>query len=119
MTDAVATVDAMIAEVDAEIAGAEARRTVLVEIRRRLSGGEPVRYRSGRLRPRRGVKIFVLDRLTAGPTNAAMIVSEMPELSRGTVSSLLSRLKNEGVAAYDGEFYRLASAPAPTAEMDR
>jgi hypothetical protein len=37
-------------------------------------------------------------------------------LDRGTVSSLLSRLKNEGIVAYDGRVYRLkefANQPPP------
>jgi hypothetical protein len=77
----------------------------------REANGEPkVKLRA----PRSNVKQAILDLLEkAGETglNAATAVETAAKagmtLERGTVSSLLSRLKNEGVVAYDGSVYRL------------
>lgn len=77
----------------------------------REANGEPkVKLRA----PRSNVKQAILDLLEkAGEIglNAATAVETAAKagmtLERGTVSSLLSRLKNEGVVAYDGSVYRL------------
>lgn len=77
----------------------------------REANGEP----KTKLRaPRANVKQTVLDLLDqVGATGLnAVIAVEMAAkggvtLERGTVSSLLSRLKNEGVVDYDNTVYRL------------
>lgn len=77
--------------------------------------------RSGRKTPeKRSVKGILLDLLEeAGTTgiNASSAVEIANRrgitLDRGTVSSLLSRLKRDEVAAYDGERYRLKKFVAP------
>lgn len=85
-----------------------------VEMTIRAMRGEtaaPVRPRA----PRSNVKNYILTLLDeAGERglNAARAV-EIAEtrgdtLERGTVSSLLSRLKSDGVIAYDGQVYRLS-----------
>ncbi|TCP43960.1 hypothetical protein [Rhodovulum marinum] len=73
--------------------------------------GEPAPKKRAK---RANVKRTVLDLLTAvgaGGLNAAIAVDmaakDGVELERGSVSSLLSRLKNEGTVTYDGEVYRL------------
>lgn len=78
----------------------------------RVETGEPmIRARA----PRSNVKLAVLDllaRFQESGLNAAMAVEYAKEagsnLDRGSVSSLLSRMKNEGVVVYDGAVYRLA-----------
>jgi hypothetical protein len=67
--------------------------------------------------PRANVKQTVLGLLEQSGKdgiNATMAVElagrQGISLERGTVSSLLSRLKNEGVVAYDNSVYRLTSA---------
>ena len=80
----------------------------------RVETGEPmVKPRA----PRSNVKQAVLDllaRYQESGLNAAMAVEYAKEagtsLDRGSVSSLLSRMKNEGVVTYDGAVYRLAPA---------
>jgi hypothetical protein len=63
--------------------------------------------------PRSTVKQTLLDMLMAAPEgiNAQGAVRKAAEvgvdLDRGTVSSLLSRFKNEGIVDYDGSTYRL------------
>lgn len=61
----------------------------------------------------------LLDRVGADGLNAAIAVAmaekEDTTLDRGTVSSLLSRLKNEGAVVYDGSVYRLAKFHTDTA----
>ena len=64
--------------------------------------------------PRSNVKKLVLEMLDAAGEdglNAAIAVETAKQkgeaLERGTVSSLLSRLKNDGTVAYDGTKYRL------------
>lgn len=85
-----------------------------VEMTIRAMRGEsaaPVRTRA----PRSNVKNYILTLLEeAGERglNAARAVeiaeSKGDTLERGTVSSLLSRLKADGVVAYDGSLYRLS-----------
>ena len=78
----------------------------------REAGGEPkVKLRP----PRSNVKQTILDLLEqAGPAglNAATAVETSAKAGvtpeRGTVPSLLSRLKNEGIVNDDGSVYRLA-----------
>jgi hypothetical protein len=78
----------------------------------RMDSGEPrVKPRA----PRSNVKQAVLSLLERHPAglNAAMAVEIAKEagiqLERGSVSSLLSRMKNEDVVTYDGSVYRLAT----------
>ena len=90
---------------------------------RTLSGGgteKPARTRA----PRSNVKTAVLDLLEqvkANGLNAAMVVEMALEqrgehLERGSVSSLLSRLKNEGTVVYDRKVYRLKEYKPDDAE---
>ena len=65
--------------------------------------------------PRANVKqtvLQLLEQAAADGLNAATAVERAAKagvaIERGTVSSLLSRLKNEGVVVYDGTVYRLA-----------
>lgn len=75
------------------------------------SAEKPARTRA----PRSNVKTAVLDLLAqvkANGLNAAMVVEMALEqrgehLERGSVSSLLSRLKHEGTVVYDRKVYRL------------
>ena len=67
------------------------------------------------LRPRPQVKPLLLDMLKARGAegvNADMVVEAAAQrnerIERGTVSSLLSRFKAEGLVFYDGKVYRLA-----------
>ena len=86
----------------------------------RVEAGEPkVKPRA----PRSNVKQAVLDLLAKFADtglNAAMAVAEAKQdgvaLDRGSVSSLLSRMKNEGVVSYENNVYRLVTQrkAAPT-----
>ena len=72
--------------------------------------------------PRSNVKQTILDLLRSAAEsglNAATAVETASRagvfLERGTVSSLLSRLKNEGIVTYDGSVYRLLTVrPDPS-----
>lgn len=91
---------------------------------RLLSGEQPkivVRTRRSNVKE----QVFrLLDRVGVEGLNAAIAVAmaekENISLDRGTVSSLLSRLKNEGAVIYDGSVYRLAKfrtdAPVSTVQ---
>ncbi|WP_224825543.1 hypothetical protein [Cognatishimia sp. MH4019] len=78
-----------------------------------LLGEEPTK-KTGRRAPKGSVKVRVLEMLEAqgrSGLNAAKAV-ELSEasgdpLDRGSVSSLLSRLKQDDVVVYDGSNYRL------------
>ena len=79
---------------------------------KRMSGEPSIQKRRA---PRSNVKNFVLQALEefgAEGVNAASICeyaeTKGRPLERGSVSSLLSRLKNEGITVYDGSLYRLA-----------
>ena len=70
--------------------------------------------------PRSSVKNLVLKMLEdvkQDGLNAALAVEMAAaagtELDRGSVSSLLSRLRDQGVVAYDGKVYRLKQFVAP------
>jgi hypothetical protein len=89
----------------------------LEEAIRRASGAEPAPKRRA---PRSNVKDLVLRLLQevgSDGLNAAKAVQLAEErgmvIERGTVSSLLSRLKNEGTVTYDNVAYRLASPAGP------
>ena len=69
---------------------------------------------------RSNVKSAVLDlleRVGQNGLNAAIAVDMAAQdnlnLDRGSVSSLLSRLKNDRVVSYDGSLYRLSTKDAP------
>jgi hypothetical protein len=86
------------------------QEALLLKMIRDASGEPKVKLRA----PRSNVKQTVLDLLEkAGEAglNAATAVDTAAKagttIERGTVSSLLSRLKNEGVVTYDGSVYRL------------
>lgn len=78
-----------------------------------LLGEEPARV-TGKRAPKGSVKIRVLEMLESqgrSGLNAAKAVelseAEGDALDRGSVSSLLSRLKQDNVVVYDGSNYRL------------
>jgi DNA-binding transcriptional ArsR family regulator len=93
-----------------EIDKLKAQESLLLDMIRDASGQPKVKLRA----PRSNVKQTILELLEnvgeAG-LNAATAVETAAKagitLERGTVSSLLSRLKNEGVVVYDGSVYRL------------
>lgn len=93
-----------------EIEKLRAQESLIRDMIREASGEPKVKPRA----PRSNVKQTILDLLEkAGEEglNAAMAVETAARsgvsLERGTVSSLLSRLKNENVVVYDGSVYRL------------
>jgi hypothetical protein len=93
-----------------EIEKLRANEAMLRDMIREVAGEPKVKPRA----PRSNVKQTVLALLEdAGPSglNAASAVERAAcngtSLERGTVSSLLSRLKSEGVVVYDGKVYRL------------
>lgn len=104
--------DKLIADTEQQIEHLQIKLSGMLEARRAMSGEpEPVKQRT----PRANVKQRVLDLLQEvrhSGLNAAMAVQMAKErgetLDRGSVSSLLSRLKNEGTVTYDGVVYKLA-----------
>jgi len=94
------------------------QEAMIREMMREAGGEAPVqnvRHRAARS----NVKSAVLDLLAqvgANGLNAAIAVDMASErgqnIERGSVSSLLSRLKNDGVVTYDGSLYRLAGVDA-------
>ena len=98
-------IKAQIAELQQQLVG--------VEMAMRTMSGEataPARARA----PRSNVKNYILHLLEEAKSsgiNAGMAVelaaSRGDALERGSVSSLLSRLKTDGVVTYDGSVYRL------------
>jgi hypothetical protein len=93
-----------------EIEKLKAQEYLIRDMIREASGEPKVKIRA----PRSNVKQTILDLLEkagADGLNAATAVETAGKagvtLERGTVSSLLSRLKNEEVVAYDGSVYRL------------
>ncbi len=90
-----------------------------VEDSLRLFQGEQPKAAVRTRRPNVKEHVFrLLDRVGTDGLNAAIAVAmaekENVALDRGTVSSLLSRLKNEGAVAYDGAVYRLVKFCADT-----
>lgn len=99
-----------LAELDQQLAHIQAQRALLIEM---INANDPQPKKARA--PRSNVKRQVLDLLAKAGTsglNASRAV-EMAgasgvELSRGSVSSLLSRLKNDGIITYDPDgLYRL------------
>ncbi|MBD8906550.1 hypothetical protein [Methylorubrum zatmanii] len=97
---------AQIAELQQQLSG--------VEMAIRVVTGEPTPQARPRA-PRSNVKTYILTLLEeagARGLNAASAVetaqSRGDQLERGSVSSLLSRLKSDGVVTYDGQLYRLS-----------
>lgn len=96
-----------------EIDKLRSQEALLLEMMKEASG-EPILKRRA---PRSNVKqtvISLLEQVGDNGLNAASAVelaaSSGIELERGSVSSLLSRLKNEGIVGYDGIAYRLVRA---------
>lgn len=88
----------------------QAQADLLRDMMREARGEPKVKARA----PRSNVKqtvLALLDEAGADGINATIAVERAAQngtsLERGTVSSLLSRLKNEGVVVYDGTVYRL------------
>lgn len=76
--------------------------------------------------PRSNVKQYLLtllDEVGADGLNASSAVERATakgdQIERGTVSSLLSRLKNDGVVFYDGSVYRLTKHQGKAAADQR
>ena len=93
-----------------EIDKLKAQESLIRDMIREANGEPKVKLRA----PRSNVKQTVLDLLEAAGEaglNATSAVDTAKNsgltIERGTVSSLLSRLKNEGVVVYDGSVYRL------------
>ena len=114
------TLQERLTQKEREFAVLQAEIALLKSLMAELSG-EPLES-SKRLRsPRSSVKTLVLELLgevkEAG-LNAALAVETAGArgtvLDRGSVSSLLSRLKDTGLLTYDGRVYRLKEfSPAP------
>lgn len=71
-------------------------------------------HREEETAPKNSVKatlLALLDEAGATGLNASMAVQKASRrgitLDRGSVSSMLSRFKREGIAIYDGQFYKL------------
>ncbi|MBY0349492.1 hypothetical protein [Tabrizicola sp.] len=93
-----------------EVEKIKAQEELIRDMIREARGEPKVKLRA----PRSNVKqtiLNLLDQAGAVGLNAATAVETSAKagvtLERGTVSSLLSRLKNEGVVSYDGSVYRL------------
>lgn len=93
-----------------EIDKLKAQESLIRDMIREANGEPKVKLRA----PRSNVKQTVLDLLEKSAekginASAAVEIAATSgvSLERGTVSSLLSRLKNEGVVVYDGSVYRL------------
>lgn len=93
-----------------EIEKLRAQESLIRDMIREANGEPKAKLRA----PRSNVKQAVLDLLEqvgAAGLNAGIAVDMAAQsgitLERGTVSSLLSRLKNEGVVVYDNSVYRL------------
>lgn len=95
-----------------EIEKIKAQESLIRDMIREANGEAIVKSRA----PRSNVKsavIGLLERVGAEGLNATsaveMAAKEGLSLERGTVSSLLSRMKNEGVVSYENGLYRLSS----------
>lgn len=106
--------EGLLDQIDRQIEELKNKREGVEMSIRTLEGGDaekPARTRA----PRSNVKTAVLDLLAqvkANGLNAAMVVKmakdqRNEDLERGSVSSLLSRLKHEGTVVYNGKVYRL------------
>ena len=105
----------MLAEKRAQLDRLTAEINALEELSRRVSG-EPLLVTSARQTRRTNLKGIVIDMLREAlpkGLNAGRIVeiaaSRGMPLERASVSSLLSRLKGEGIATYDGDTYTLTN----------
>jgi hypothetical protein len=94
-----------------EVEKIKAQEELIRDMIREAKGEPKIKPRA----PRSNVKQTILDLLEqagANGLNAASAVETAAKagvsLDRGSVSSLLSRFKNEGVVVYDGSAYRLA-----------
>lgn len=96
-----------------EIEKLRAQEELLRDMIREESGEPKVKPRAPRANVKQTV-ISLLEEQGHVGLNAAMAVEIAAgkgiDLERGSVSSLLSRLKNEGVVEYDGSTYRLTNA---------
>ncbi len=98
-----------------EIDKLEAQKALINDMIREAKGEPKAKPRA----PRSNVKKTVLELLEKVGEDGlnAVIAVEMAEnagvhLERGSVSSILSRLKNDAVITYDGERYRLLGRPS-------
>lgn len=97
-------------QVRREIEKLKANDAMLLDMIGEVSGEPKVKSRARRSNVKQTV-LALLEQVGATGLNAALAVELAAQsgtsLERGTVSSLLSRLKNEGVVVYDGTVYRL------------
>lgn len=100
-----------------EVEKIRAQEALILDMQREARGEPKVKLRA----PRSNVKqtvLALLDAAGADGVNAATAVERAAKdgmaLERGTVSSLLSRLKSEGAVWYDGSVYRLMKFKADT-----
>lgn len=103
-----------------EIRVLQANEAMLEDMLREIRGEPTIKARA----PRSNVKQAVIDLLTkvgAAGLNASQAVAlaskEGTALDRGSVSSLLSRMKNEGIVEYDGAVYKLIAASEKAATI--
>lgn len=115
VVDAVSAIKAGRALLETKLAERDRLDQEIVALRLAFSGGAPVH---GQRAARSAVKDLLLGVLAergALGLNARTMVDLAAErgekLRLGTVSSLLSRLKNDGLVTYDGRAYRIKEPP--------
>jgi len=104
------TLQERLGQIQSEIAKLQAQEALILDMLREARGEPKVKPRA----PRSNVKQAILDLLEevgAEGLNAAIAVGLAERngvnLERGSVSSILSRLKSDGAVTYDNERYRL------------
>lgn len=122
-TKTMKALEEMLAERQAQLTQLRTEIALLEDAIRRTSG-EPEKPQKQRA-ARSNVKSLVLDLLKevgADGLNAGIAVDLAQKrgdhLERGSVSSLLSRLKSEGTVTYDGSVYRLSQFSSDSHERD-
>ena len=115
-------VDQMEADIVRQIAELQIKLATVRELKRKMIGEPEPRQVSTRGRRGTNVKSYLLELLDkrgylglTATTAVDIATQEGRELERGTVSSLLSRMKADGIIAYDNVVYRLPKhSTAPT-----
>jgi len=109
-SNAMKALEDRLSRIRSEMAKLRIQEELVLDMMREARGEPTLKKRAKRA----NVKRTVLDLLTAvgeRGLNAAIAVDMAAkdgiDLDRGSVSSLLSRLKNEGTVTYDNEVYRL------------
>jgi len=112
--------DAEISAIREQIANLQIQEATLVRLKSKLAG-DPEPESSAPRKRAAGVKPMVLDIIRKagdiGMTSAdvsVLVRERMPDVSKDTVGSVLSRLKSDGAFVYVGErYYEKQFAPAP------